>query len=188
MSLIRLLAANHRRMPWKNGRGETTEIAVWPEGAGLQDFGWRLSMAGVSEHGAFSAFPGIDRTLAVLSGGGIELEVEGRGRHRVTQGTEPLAFPGDVAATAHLLVGPITDLNLMTRRGAYVHQLRHATDPAPLGHPDWLVMLATADVTVRIAGQEVVLAPLDALLCDGDDAAAAPAPAQDLWLAAISRV
>ena len=33
----------------------------------------------------------------------------------------------------------------------------------PLGHPDWLVMLATADVTVRIAGQEVVLAPLDAL-------------------------
>lgn len=58
MSLTRLLAANHRRMPWKNGRGETTEIAVWPEGAGLQDFGWRLSMAGVSEHGAFSAFPG----------------------------------------------------------------------------------------------------------------------------------
>ena len=188
MSLTRLLAANHRRMPWKNGRGETTEIAVWPEGAGLQDFGWRLSMAGVTENGDFSIFPGIDRTLAVLSGAGINLEVQGHGSHRLTAGVEPLAFPADVPASAQLLGGPITDLNLMTRRGAYAHQLRHATDPSPLGRPDWLLVLATAPTTLHIAGQEVVLAALDALICDEAEARSSPAPAPDLWLAEIRRL
>ncbi len=187
MSMTHLPAASHRRMPWKNGRGETIEIAIHPQGAGLEDFGWRLSMAGVTEHGAFSIFPGIDRTLAVLDGAGIELEVQGQDRHRLTPGTEPLAFAADVPAVAHLLGGPVSDLNLMTRRGSYFHQLRHATDPAPLGRPDWLLVLATAPATVRIAGQEVALGQFDALLCDGAEAASPPAPAPDLWLATISR-
>ena len=50
-------------MPWKNGGGETAEIAVSPPGAALDDFDWRLSMARVETDGPFSAFPGIDRTL-----------------------------------------------------------------------------------------------------------------------------
>ena len=48
--MMRLLrAATHRRMPWKNGAGVTTEIAVFPESAGLDDFEWRLSMATVCQ-------------------------------------------------------------------------------------------------------------------------------------------
>jgi environmental stress-induced protein Ves len=31
--------------PWKNGGGVTREIAVHPQGAGFDDFVWRLSMA-----------------------------------------------------------------------------------------------------------------------------------------------
>ena len=46
MTLQVLRAADHRRMPWKNGRGETTEIAIWPPTAGLDGFDWRISMAG----------------------------------------------------------------------------------------------------------------------------------------------
>eukprot|EP01042_Synura_sphagnicola_P007286 gene7286-9332_t len=34
-------------MPWKNGGGTTTEMAVAPEGASLNDFDWRISMAHV---------------------------------------------------------------------------------------------------------------------------------------------
>ena len=72
MRLIR--SKSYRRMPWKNGGGETTEIAVSPQNASLEAFDWRVSMARVESDGPFSAFPGIDRTLAVLEGQGIELD------------------------------------------------------------------------------------------------------------------
>ena len=36
-----LRGADYKRMPWKNGGGETVEIAVSPEGAALSDFDWR---------------------------------------------------------------------------------------------------------------------------------------------------
>ena len=55
--------SDHRRMPWKNGGGETVEVIVHPEGASLSDFGWRVSMASVASDGPFSVFPDIDRTL-----------------------------------------------------------------------------------------------------------------------------
>ncbi|WP_321503347.1 HutD family protein [Breoghania sp.] len=111
-------AADHRRMPWKNGKGETAEIALFPEDAGLEDFGWRLSMASVSEPGAFSIFPGIDRVLAIVQGEGLRLLVEGR-EAIVTPEREAAAFAGDVDVTSDLLGGPVVDLNLMTRRGRF---------------------------------------------------------------------
>ena len=188
MSLTHLPAANHRRMPWKNGRGETTEIAVHPQGAGLADFGWRLSMAGVTENGDFSIFPGIDRTLAVLSGAGINLEVQGHGSHRLTAGVEPLAFPADVPSSARVISGPIRDLNVMTRRGAFAHRLAALDAPAAPGPaPDWRLWLATDYATLEFAGETLALAPHDALLCDGPEAALPLTPAPDLWLIEIFR-
>ncbi|SFQ22142.1 HutD protein [Ectopseudomonas toyotomiensis] len=37
--------ATARVMPWKNGGGETLELAIAPAGAGLEDFAWRISSA-----------------------------------------------------------------------------------------------------------------------------------------------
>ncbi len=70
-------AHDHKRMPWKNGGGETVEIAVFPPGAGVDDFDWRISMATVASDGPFSIFPGIDRTLSILDGAGLSLKMEG---------------------------------------------------------------------------------------------------------------
>ena len=103
-------------MPWKNGKGETAEIAVFPEGAGLNDFNWRLSMATVEESGPFSSFPGVDRVLAVVEGEGLRLYIEGD-IETVTPISDAVSFPGDATVASDLLGGPITDLNLMTRRG-----------------------------------------------------------------------
>ena len=77
-----LRAGNYRRMKWKNGGGETTEIALFPENAGLNDFDWRISMARVESAGPFSLFPGVDRTLSILEGEGPQraISVEGQGR------------------------------------------------------------------------------------------------------------
>ncbi len=123
MPLRRLTRAAFKSMPWKNGGGETAEIAVFPHGAGLEDFGWRLSMARVAADGPFSSFPGIERTLTVLDGEGLRLTVDGVA-HCLSPESAPLRFPGDAPASAVLLGGVMTDLNVMTRRGAFCHEVR----------------------------------------------------------------
>ena len=91
-------AADGRAVPWKNGGGETIEIAVSPEGAGFADFDWRVSMARVAGDGPFSAFPGIDRTLTVLDGGVLHLSVGGREPVRLAPDSAPFSFAGDEEA------------------------------------------------------------------------------------------
>jgi environmental stress-induced protein Ves len=126
-----LRAAGYRVMPWKNGGGTTTEITVSPDGAGLDDFDWRVSMARVEGSGPFSGFAGVDRTLAVLEGEGIVLDIAGRPPERLTGASAPLAFPADVPTTAALISGPITDLNVMTRRGRATHTVERLMVSAP---------------------------------------------------------
>jgi len=63
VSLIR--GADLVASPWKNGGGVTREVAAFPEGAALDAFVWRVSVADVAQAGPFSRFAGIDRTLAV---------------------------------------------------------------------------------------------------------------------------
>jgi uncharacterized protein len=71
---MRLLRAHeHRRMPWRSSGGEKVEIAVLPEGAGLDPFNWRGQDGAVIADGPFSIFAGVDRTLTVLDGKGLRL-------------------------------------------------------------------------------------------------------------------
>lgn len=114
----------HRVMPWKNGGGETTEIAASPAGATMDDFDWRVSMATVAQGGPFSLFPGVDRTLSVLEGEGITLTIAERAPITLVAGSPPFSFPADVATDATLVAGTITDLNVMTRRGTAGHTVR----------------------------------------------------------------
>lgn len=166
MRVIR--SAEYRRMPWKNGGGETMEIAVSPQGAALDAFAWRISMARVASDGPFSLFPGIDRTLMILEGHGIGLAIAGRPPVALTAASEPLPFPGDVPASARLIGGPVTDLNVMTRRGI----VTHAVTRLRLGEKIDLAIDADAALLLCHAGRLHVetpdgtarLAPLDSLL------------------------
>ncbi len=165
-----LASSRHRRMPWKNGGGETVEVAVYPEGSDLAGFGWRVSMATVASDGPFSSFPGVDRTLAVLSGDGMELEIDGMGRQVLGPHGAPLAFPADAPTFARLTGGPITDLNVMTRRGLFAHTLERVSPGAgqriATSH-DWTLLLALADLAVVSGDTPFGLAPLDVLLVEG---------------------
>ncbi len=122
MKLLR--ASDHKRMPWKNGGGETVEIAVSPDDVGLADFDWRVSMATVATDGPFSVFPGIDRTLSILEAEGMTLFIEEPQPKRLTQASDPLPFAADLPTSATLIDGTITDLNVMTRRGKLEHSIR----------------------------------------------------------------
>ena len=121
MRIIR--SCDYRRMPWKNGGGETIEVAIAPPGAELDEFNWRVSMALVSADGPFSAFAGLDRTLSILEGKGIRLSVSSQTAVDITPDSEPYGFPADAPAHAWLIDGPVVDLNVMTRRGWFTHRV-----------------------------------------------------------------
>jgi len=163
-----LRAADYKVMPWKNGGGTTTEIAVSPDGAGLDAFDWRISMASVETSGPFSSFAGIDRTLSVLEGEGIVLDIAGRSPSRLTASSAPLSFPGDVPTGATLIGGPITDLNVMTRRGRMSHAVERLSVSGEFeieANGETTLVLAVGGITV-VTGGISSLGPLDTVILD----------------------
>lgn len=159
---------NYRVTPWKNGGGETAEIAVFPENAGLDDFDWRISMATVASNGPFSAFPGVDRTLSVLEGAGIVLEVEGHAPATLTPACLPYPFAADAAAGACLLDGAITDLNVMTRRGRFSHLVeRRAVDGMLELAPGVMMFAASAGLRATGSGPDAEIGLFDVVLPQG---------------------
>ena len=153
-------------MPWKNGGGDTTEIRTDPEGAGLEDFTWRLSAARVARDGPFSLFPGVDRTLAVLSGDGLALQVAGT-EVRLAPGDAPFSFPGDAPTEGRLLGGPVEDLNIMTRRGVARHRMQRVPVEGglSLSMDAATLLLFCAEGQVSFNGE--TLAPRDTAILDG---------------------
>ncbi|HZZ14223.1 MAG TPA: HutD family protein [Paraburkholderia sp.] len=149
--------------PWKNGGGLTREVAAFPEGAGLDAFVWRVSIAEVAQAGPFSRFAGIDRTLALLSGAGMLLdEASGAGgsqgtdmtTHALTQALDLARFPGEAKIEARLVDGPTRDFNLMVRRGVALGETevwRGESDHA-LSADVALLFCASGTVDVALGG------------------------------------
>ncbi|MBY4949193.1 HutD family protein [Cupriavidus respiraculi] len=132
--------------PWKNGGGVTREIAAMPQGAGMGDFDWRISVADIAADGPFSAFPGIDRQIVLLEGAGVRLRADdGRFDHRLDRVGEPFAFAGEAGVHASLLDGPTRDFNVMTRRGRTRARVWSAREAAAVpGGTQATVMLVIA--------------------------------------------
>ncbi len=166
-----LKSSTYRRMPWKNGGGETVEIAVRPEAAALSEFDWRISMATVATDGPFSIFPGIDRTLSILDGQGMSLAIDGAAPVRLTQESDALPFPADVPVTAVLTNGPIIDLNVMTRRGILKHCVErlhvHGHSIADVDAQTLLLFCHEGAVVLDWDGEKAELSHGDTLLLDG---------------------
>lgn len=67
--------------------------------------------------GPFSIFPNIDRTLLILDGIGMSVSVDDD--ESISIRDQPFCFRGESTVVATLLDGPVTDLNVMTRRGVF---------------------------------------------------------------------
>ncbi|MDR6430380.1 HutD family protein [Brucella pseudogrignonensis] len=167
-----LRSADHKRMPWKNGGGVTVEIAIHPINASVDNFDWRISTATVASDGPFSIFPEIDRTLSVLEGNGIVLDVEG-GKTTLTRETAPFAFAADASSCACLIDGPITDLNVMTRRGNFAHQVERivTNDSARLEAESGTVLVFCAEGNFELKSDSRIahLDQHDCLILSGDE-------------------
>ncbi|MGN6207430.1 HutD/Ves family protein [Asticcacaulis sp.] len=160
--IIHLPALQRIPQPWKNGGGVTREIAVFPDGAGMDDFQWRISMAEVTESGPFSRFDSIDRHLTVLSG---RLQIDLPDRRQVLNPGDSLAFEGDIPVHATPLL-PVIDLNVMTRRGQAHAEVRHIASGVILPS-DLVFLVATKPMIVTANGQRYALQPYDALRFEG---------------------
>ena len=156
-------AADFQAMPWRNGGGTTWEIARgrFPDGAEA-DWHWRFSLAEIASDGPFSAFPGIDRFLTVISGQGIELKIDDAPPRRLLAG-EDIEFPGEAAIGCDLLNGPTRDLNMMVdRRSARIWPGRdgrrlQAEAGLILLYAYEEVVLAADDQTMRLAQGDAVI-------------------------------
>ena len=182
-----LRPADYRTTAWKNGSGRTTEIFVAPPGAGVGDFDLRLSMAEVAADGPFSAFPGIDRTLAVLRGEGLQLSTGDDEPVSLTPDSAPHRFPGDLATSARLIGGPLLDLNMMTRRDRRSHRMTRidlidAHETRRSGALN-LGFCARGAARCETAGADVILSTHDCVVLDGEETRTLwrPAPAATLF-------
>ena len=121
MALVHLPAAQHAKVPWKNGLGVSQIIASEPSGAGYDTLLWQVGGTAFGMDCPFSSLPQLDRLFMVVEGAGVELvSIDDHGAtrtHPVTAMHLPYAFRGDWKTDCRLLGGPVRVFNVMARRG-----------------------------------------------------------------------
>ena len=160
--------SSYKRMPWKNGKGLTEEIMAFPTGSTVEDFDWRLSIAHVVEDGPFSLFPGVDRSIALLDGAGLRLDLPNGDSKVLAPDGQPFAFAGEWAISSNNIDGPTIDLNIMTRRGCYQHSMRRYRSAGPLrirADSDTILVFKTAAVVETSAGA-ITVDPFSSILLE----------------------
>jgi len=157
-------------VPWKNGGGSTIELAIGPPDAGIDDFDWRVSLATIAEDGAFSQFPGVDRTLALVDGHGMTLQIDGE--PALISDAEPvIAFDGSSEVQAKLNRGPTLDFNAMSRSERCWHQFgrrRLSGDSTFVARADVTVLFLAEGDSLQLASdnERVGLVRYDAVVLD----------------------
>lgn len=171
--------ADHKRMAWKNGQGLTEEVAAFPAGSDTDSFDWRLSIAHVGADGPFSVFAGIDRTIALLDGPGLALDLPKEKTVELKPGGSPFSFSGDWEIASRNLGGPTVDLNIMTRRGRCTHEMRRmtlapgetfppsGTAPGAASGASWAVFNSSAHI--EAGGQDIAIERFDAIALDAGE-------------------
>jgi uncharacterized protein len=168
-----LRATDYRRMRWKNGGGWTTELAA-STGAEVGDFDWRVSIAEIQSDGAFSAFPGCDRYIALLEGPGMELQFESAEAIRLDHRLRFVRFSGEAKTYGRLLGGAVRDFNVIVRRDAIHAEVLHRPLVGPMvflpeAATTWFVYLVAGQAMLKDAagmqieaGESLLLEPGDA--------------------------
>ena len=165
--VARIRAEDVAPQRWRNGRGWTRQLLTWPPADPWQ---LRISLATIDAAGPFSAFPGVRRALALVSGAGLLLRIDGQ-EHRLLPGAEPVHFDGAASIEALPLAGASTDLNLMISAG-------HGELLRTLGAEPWTSRCTQRGLYSSVAGTlqaggAALAVPADSLVWL-DDAAALP--------------
>jgi environmental stress-induced protein Ves len=122
-----LPASGYQRVRWKNGAGWTSEIlkVQGNDDHDTNDWNWRLSIAEIDADAPFSAFPGVERELVLLSGNGLRVRFDDGSVHDLLPPHDKLRFDGERAAFGELIDGATRDFNLMWKPDRCSAQLWH---------------------------------------------------------------
>lgn len=139
-------------VPWLNG-GRTTRL-LWSDADGQGGFDRRISIATIEAPGPFTLLPGVDRSLLLFDGDGLELEVDGRCLS--LRPTVPLVFSGEQAVHVPAGQSSVRVLNVMTRRARCTHWLRCGDEDA--ADADCHVLLADGPTGSGMTAGDMVAA------------------------------
>lgn len=177
MSGIRLLHPHqYQRTRWKNNGGWTTEITRSDDASVPCGFRWRVSIAEIETDGPFSSFPGVDRDLLLLTGNGMELDINDAPAVHMDRRLQHIRFAGEDSVMCRLLAGPTRDFNVMADRQrckAEVHArpligtMLLFVDPGS----SWLVHALSGSATLRSDANESSASSGDTLLIETGDVA-----------------
>ncbi|MEQ1722684.1 MAG: HutD family protein [Pseudobdellovibrio sp.] len=105
----KFLKSEFVKMPWKNGKGITTQICIEPASAKVDkgDFLYRLSSAPIDQETEFSQFAGMNRILIPIKGAGFRLNDKAYAKYEVAQ------FSGNDEIYCSLLKGPVIDFGVI---------------------------------------------------------------------------
>lgn len=143
-----------KQIPWKNGKGITTELAISKNGT-LDNFDWRLSIASVVENGDFSDFSGYWRNLVLLTGNGIELTHRNNQSEQLIAPLSIASFDGGSATTGKLVNSKITDFNVMHKIERYNAVVNTYTKSKNISiESDDLCFVYALDSTLQIADKQ----------------------------------
>jgi len=162
-------------MSWKNGKGVTEGVATFPEGSGIDSFDWRLSIAHVEADGPFSLFEGIDRSIALLAGAGLSLDLPDGNTVDLEPDTAPFSFPGEWAIDGRNRDGPTIDLNIMTRRGRCTHRMERVLASGRFKASALCFLVFNRPATITLDGQEIAVDPFDTVCLEREEEMTAPA-------------
>lgn len=171
---LQVLRSSHNRVvPWKNGRGVTREIAIFPADATIENFIWRASSATVSEAGLFSLFPGYHRDLVVLDGEGLNLTIKeangGRDRLESIERLRVFRFDGNQEIHCQLKEGPVRDFNLIFRQDKVnaVTEVSRNDRHFKVAEGTYIVFCASGNVhlespeRIRLEAGDAIILPVD---------------------------
>jgi environmental stress-induced protein Ves len=163
---VRVLPSTHaRRVPWKNGRGSTLELAT--DARPDEPWTWRLALAPVPERAPFSSYPDVDRFIAVLRGAGLTLE-SASGEARVPREGVGLAFAGETPILGRPDGPDVLDVNLMVVRSAWRASLEVVRGRSVEATGEVVLVHAfEGPVRVDVSGAEMQLAPGETLVAAG---------------------
>eukprot|EP00842_Homolaphlyctis_polyrhiza_P002198 jgi/Hompol1/297/HPOL_000894-RA len=151
-----ITSTQFQRMPWKNGLGETAEIAIYPAQRNFRadPFLWRLSLSEVRDSCSFSLFPGYDVTLFLLPESGANVQLRGN-----------LSAPAFLHHHDQTSAVPVKPLVPYTYRGEWPTTCR--MNLSPLKH---LTFIANRRVTRMTMSLETICQNVqgDDGCCDGD--------------------
>lgn len=152
-----------RTIPWKNGLGETTELAI-NEGGNLECFDWRLSIASVINDGVFSDFSGYQRNLVLISGHGLMLQHDDKSSDNLTNLLDMASFDGACKTYGKLIDGAIKDFNIITNKqrilsqvSCYVDEQKVEIQLAELSF--YFAYSLTGKISIEVNGQENTIVP-----------------------------